>query len=147
MSEQFDPVNKAKQYNKNKCGIETIEVTRYLGCDLGNAWKYMSRYMFKKKPKEDLEKAVWYLEDFIYNFLYQNDWTLIPEFSFHVPTLVKEYMQKFIDFEERPEVQRMFKHILSIINNEGIIDKELFDYDLKNLLLYAQTLEGIEIVD
>ena len=56
-------------------------------------------------------------------------------------------MQKFIDFEERPEVQRMFKHILSIINNEGIIDKELFDYDLKNLLLYAQTLEGIEIVD
>ena len=25
--------------------------------------------------------------------------------------------------------------------------KELFDYDLKNLLLYAQTLEGIEIVD
>ena len=107
----------------------------------------MSRYMFKKKPKEDLEKAVWYLEDFIYNFLYQNDWTLIPEFSFHVPTLVKEYMQKFIDFEECPEVQRMFKHILSIINNEGIIDKELFDYDLKNLLLYAQTLEGIEIVD
>ena len=53
MSEQFDPVNKPKQYNKNKCGIQTIEVTRYLGCDLGNAWKYMSRYLFKKNPKED----------------------------------------------------------------------------------------------
>lgn len=47
--------------------VECIDITRWLSFDLGNAFKYVWR-AGKKDPekfKEDLEKAVWYLQDFL----------------------------------------------------------------------------------
>lgn len=56
---------------KNKCGIEVIDITRHLDFDLGNAIKYILRAGHKseeglndaEKTIEDLQKAIWYLND------------------------------------------------------------------------------------
>ncbi len=56
---------------KDKCGIEVIEITRHLDFDLGNAVKYILRAGHKseeglndaEKTIEDLQKAIWYLND------------------------------------------------------------------------------------
>ena len=69
----IDNVNHPSHYTwlKDKCGIEVIDITRYMDFDLGNAIKYILRcghkselgYSDKEKQIEDLKKAIWYLED------------------------------------------------------------------------------------
>lgn len=56
-------VNHPEHYNKSDSGVETIEIVRYLDFDCGNALKYLMRFRYKQKPREDLEKAIWYLKD------------------------------------------------------------------------------------
>lgn len=56
---------------KEKCGIEVIDITRHLDFDKGNAVKYILRAGYKKekgytaiqKEIEDLQKAIFYLND------------------------------------------------------------------------------------
>lgn len=65
---QKDMVNNPSHYNQTK--FSTIREMRLIFgdedvmtfCKL-NAWKYKSRAMFKGKPKEDLKKADWYLDE------------------------------------------------------------------------------------
>ena len=61
-------VNHPDHYNK--IGIECIEVVRHFNFNRGNAIKYIWRAGEKdpKKEIEDLQKAIWYIEDEI-NFL------------------------------------------------------------------------------
>ena len=56
-------VNHPEHYNKSDSGVETIKIARYLDFDCGNALKYLMRFRYKQKPREDLEKAIWYLKD------------------------------------------------------------------------------------
>lgn len=68
-----DKVNHPSHYTwlKEKCGIEVIDITRWLDFDTGNAVKYLLRaghkteegYSDKQKEMEDLEKAEWYIKD------------------------------------------------------------------------------------
>lgn len=60
-----DNVNHPEHYNSHPSGIECIEVVRHLNFNLGNAIKYVWRHGFKKSSSntEDLQKAVWYLQD------------------------------------------------------------------------------------
>jgi hypothetical protein len=46
-------------------GIETIQVTRHMNFNLGNAMKYIWRAGIKDEAKhiEDLKKAVFYIND------------------------------------------------------------------------------------
>lgn len=60
-------VNHPEHYNKSGSGVETIEIARYFDFDCGNALKYLMRFRYKQKPREDLEKAIWYLKDKYYN--------------------------------------------------------------------------------
>ena len=57
-----DPVNHPKHYTGHPSGIETIQVTEWMGFNLGNAVKYIWRCDLKKDAIEDLKKAVWYLQ-------------------------------------------------------------------------------------
>lgn len=58
-------------YNQNPSGIECIEVARHYCFSIGNAIKYLWRAGLKKdasledkeKEIEDLEKAIWYIQD------------------------------------------------------------------------------------
>lgn len=60
-------VNHPEHYNKSDSGVETIKIARYFDFDCGNALKYLMRFRYKQKPREDLEKAIWYLKDKYYN--------------------------------------------------------------------------------
>ena len=57
-----DPINPA-HYRSHPSGIECIEVTRHMNFNVGNAIKYLWRYMDKGDPIENLKKAQWYLDD------------------------------------------------------------------------------------
>lgn len=59
----FDPVDKPKHYNSHPSGIQTIEITRHMNFNLGNAIKYIWRADIKGNAIEDLKKAAWYIED------------------------------------------------------------------------------------
>lgn len=67
---EFDPVQKPSHYNQG--GIECIEAIKASMTDTdfraylkGNVEKYLWRYEKKQNPKQDLEKAKWYLERLI----------------------------------------------------------------------------------
>ncbi len=61
MLEEFEAVNNPSHYLKN--GMECIDVIEAfeLGFNLGNATKYILRAGHKGDRKEDLQKAIWYL--------------------------------------------------------------------------------------
>jgi len=58
----FDPVNKPKHYNSHPSGHQCIEITRHMNFNLGNAIKYLWR-TDHKNGVQDLEKAIWYIQD------------------------------------------------------------------------------------
>lgn len=72
-----DPVNHPSHYTSAPgivltcplCGhegvaeVECIDVTRYMSFCAGNAMKYLWRHLEKGNPIQDLEKAVWYIQE------------------------------------------------------------------------------------
>lgn len=59
----IDMVNKPPHYKGHKSGVECIEITRHMNFNLGNAIKYLWRSEFKNSQIQDLEKAIWYIND------------------------------------------------------------------------------------
>jgi hypothetical protein len=60
-----DAVNHPKHYNIGSIEvIDAIEAWN-LGFHLGNAVKYIARAKHKGSPRQDLEKALWYLDRYI----------------------------------------------------------------------------------
>jgi hypothetical protein len=57
-----DPINPS-HYRSHPSGIECIEITRHMNFNVGNAIKYLWRYMDKGDPIENLKKAQWYIDD------------------------------------------------------------------------------------
>ena len=66
-ADENDMVNHPQHYNSHPSGVEVIELVRYLPFSLGNAMKYLLRYQSKGSPLQDLDKATWYLKDFLDN--------------------------------------------------------------------------------
>lgn len=68
----MEQVNHPKHYNSHPKGIECIEIIRHYTFDIGNAIKYLWRAGLKpekgkedaEKEIEDLQKALWYVEDY-----------------------------------------------------------------------------------
>lgn len=72
-----DMVNHPSHYTQHPSGIECIQVTRDFNFCLGNAIKYIWRVgldvvKHEDKQIEDLEKAVWYLNQEISRLKSQN---------------------------------------------------------------------------
>lgn len=68
----MDEVNHPEHYTHNEHGIECIQAIQasmtaeeFQGFLKGNTLKYLWRYRYKGKPKQDLEKAQWYLNRLI----------------------------------------------------------------------------------
>jgi len=61
----YPKVNHPKHYNVGK--YETIDVIEDWKLDFhcGNAVKYISRHQYKGNPKQDIEKAIWYLQRYL----------------------------------------------------------------------------------
>lgn len=66
----MDRIN-PKYYKEHPSGIECIDITRHYCFDIGNAIKYLWRaglkteqgFSSKQKEIEDLNKAIWYIQD------------------------------------------------------------------------------------
>ena len=60
-----DPVHHPSHCTSHPSGIETIEITRHMNFNRGNAIKYLMRAGLKDPAKEveDLKKAAWYIQD------------------------------------------------------------------------------------
>lgn len=58
-----DMVNHPPHYTSHPSGVETIQVTRWMSFNLGNAMKYIWRAGQKDDAIQDLNKAIFYLED------------------------------------------------------------------------------------
>lgn len=59
-----DNVNHPKHYqNGLTVEVECIMFSRHLGFTLGNAFKYVWRAGMKDDIKQDIQKALWYLDD------------------------------------------------------------------------------------
>lgn len=64
-------VNHPDYYNSHPSGIECIDIARHYCFSIGNAIKYLWRAGLKKeqgkadreKEIEDLNKAIWYIQD------------------------------------------------------------------------------------
>lgn len=61
-----DMVNHPPHYVGHPSGVECIEVTRHMSFNIGNAIKYLWRADLKGSAIQDLEKAVWYIQDEIF---------------------------------------------------------------------------------
>jgi len=60
-----ETVNHPSHYNQGKIEVIDFLKDQGLGLDfcLGNALKYICRAKHKGKPKEDIAKAIWYLQN------------------------------------------------------------------------------------
>lgn len=56
-------VNYPPHYTSHPSGVECITVTRHMSFNLGNAVKYIWRAALKGNQIQDLEKAVFYIND------------------------------------------------------------------------------------
>lgn len=56
-----DLVDRPSHYTSHPSAVECIEITEWLGFNLGNAFKYLFRRNTKGDLKTNLEKALWYL--------------------------------------------------------------------------------------
>jgi hypothetical protein len=70
-----DQVNNPLHYTSDPSGIECIEITRHRNFNIGNAFKYLWRAGLKDKSKtiQDLEKAIFYIQDEIKRLEEQHD--------------------------------------------------------------------------
>jgi hypothetical protein len=70
-NQEIDMVNHPKHYTSDPSGVECIDITRHRNFNVGNAIKYLwraglkedSNKSIKKKQVEDLQKAVFYIND------------------------------------------------------------------------------------
>ena len=70
-NQEIDMVNHPKHYTSDPSGVECIDITRHRNFNVGNAIKYLWRAgikedaskSIKQKQIEDLQKAVFYIND------------------------------------------------------------------------------------
>lgn len=59
----MEQVNHPPHYNNHPSGVECIDIVRHENFNIGNAIKYIWRRKDKGSEVENLEKAIWYLQD------------------------------------------------------------------------------------
>lgn len=84
-------VNHPPHYTGHPSGIEVIQITRNCSFDVGNAIKYIMRHNHKGSARQDLEKAVWYLNDHKRNFIRASSSAIGPT--------AKDYLERVIHAE------------------------------------------------
>lgn len=105
-------VNHPDHYNKSDSGVETIKIARYFDFDCGNALKYLMRFRYKQKPREDLEKAVWYLNDKYYNTALT---VSVDRLNHNIDVPFKEEVYQFIRAVVRTETNIYVRNAITLI--------------------------------
>ena len=90
-SQDNDLVNSPKHYATDPSGIECIQIKRKMSANAGDAFKYTWRVGKKWDDKQDLEKALWYINDAI---------------EHEVPV----WLDDGVDLETEALIQQVLKH-------------------------------------
>lgn len=92
-----DMVNNPPHYNNHPSGIEVIEITKHLNFCIGNAVKYILRHAKKGTPKQDLEKAEWYIKR-------EAPWLERPRIEIHTnkpwPDIAVEKLMRYLAVDD-----------------------------------------------
>ena len=91
--ERRDMVNHPRHYNTGS--IECISIVRNMGFDLGNAVKYLWRAE-SRNGIEDLEKAIWYLNDIKEHYYLRGMFHYVPVDVEVVTEIVKDIQNESI---------------------------------------------------
>lgn len=105
-------VNHPEHYNKSDSGVETIKIARYFDFDCGNALKYLMRFRYKQKPREDLEKAIWYLKDKYYNTALTSS---VDRLNSYIKVPYKEEVYQFIRAVVSTETNIYVRNAITLI--------------------------------
>jgi hypothetical protein len=116
-------VNHPEHYNKSDSGVETIKIARYLDFDCGNALKYLMRFRYKQKPREDLEKAVWYLKDKYYNTALTIS---VDRLNCNINVPYKEEVYQFILAVVRAETNIYIRNAITLIAEYATFGAPIF---------------------
>lgn len=116
-------VNHPEHYNKSDSGVETIKIARYLDFDCGNALKYLMRFRYKQKPREDLEKAIWYLKDKYYNTALTIS---VDRLNCNINVPYKEEVYQFILAVVRTETNIYVRNAITLIAEYATFGAPIF---------------------
>ena len=116
-------VNHPEHYNKSDSGVETIKIARYFDFDCGNALKYLMRFRYKQKPREDLEKAIWYLKDKYFN----TDLTIsVDRLNCYINVPYKEEVYQFIRAVVSTETNIYVRNAITLIAEYATFGAPIF---------------------
>ena len=116
-------VNHPEHYNKSDSGVETIKIARYFDFDCGNALKYLMRFRYKQKPREDLEKAIWYLKDKYYNTALT---VSVDRLNYNINVPFKEEVYQFIRAVVRTETNIYVRNAITLIAEYATFGAPIF---------------------
>lgn len=116
-------VDHPEHYNKSDSGVETIEIARYLDFDCGNALKYLMRFRYKQKPREDLEKAIWYLKDKYNNTALQIS---VNRLNYDINVTFNEEVYQFIRAVVRTEKNIYVRNAITLIAEYATFGAPIF---------------------
>lgn len=126
-SNEFDyentAVNHPEHYNKSDSGVETIKIARYLDFDCGNALKYLMRFRYKQKPREDLEKAIWYLRDKYWNTALTSS---VDRLNSYIKVPYNEEVYQFIRAVVRTEKNIYVRNAITLIAEYATFGAPIF---------------------
>ena len=134
-----EEVNKPAHYRSHESGIEAIEITRHLPGDLSNAWKYAMRYQDKGTPKKDLKKLVWYMNDYIKNFIDENNEVVAP---FAVPPEIKLLMMAVQAAEPDETMANLFKEIIQLVVAQGVVNPCKLKQAIEKVAILAESFSN-----
>lgn len=131
-----EQVNHPSHYNNHPSEVETIEVIRSFCFNLGSAFKYIFRRDDKENPIQDLNKAIWYIDDEI-----QKRYTY--KYFLNVPDIFKytEYKKrtKLVENIMDSEEDENIAYIYHYLNRADFYFKHIFD-----LLIVKSCIEELK---
>ena len=116
-------VNHPEHYNKSDSGVETINIARYFDFDCGNALKYLMRFRYKQKPREDLEKAIWYLRDKYWNTALTSS---VDRLNSYIKVPYNEEVYQFIRAVVRTEKNIYVRNAITLIAEYATFGAPIF---------------------
>lgn len=126
-SNEFDyentAVNHPEHYNKSDSGVETINIARHFDFDCGNALKYLMRFRYKQKPREDLEKAIWYLRDKYWNTALTSS---VDRLNSYIKVPYNEEVYQFIRAVVRTEKNIYVRNAITLIAEYATFGAPIF---------------------
>jgi hypothetical protein len=132
VQEKNEFVNHPKHYNNHESGVEAIEVIRSFDFNLGNSFKYIYRRNEKDNTFQDIQKAVWYIDDEIKRRKTKNSFIVY----------VANDIPNFIKFFEHKKRIKLVNKIISFENN--LLISKVYEY-LNYCDYYPYEIEKLQL--